>query len=191
MKFLLKGLAPFLLMSILVVASCDKNEPEEPQIPNEEELITSLYYYLVDPIEEDTVLFSFVDLDGDGGDDPVITNDTLKPNTEYNAYVMVWNELEDPPENITEEVEEEAEEHQFFYLVSNGDILQIAYDDIDPDGYPIGIQTVVNTGDAGSSALQIILRHEPAKDATGVSDGNIENAGGETDIQVDFTVEIQ
>jgi len=39
--------------------------------------------------------------------------------------------------------------------------------------------------------VTITLRHEPAKDATGVSDGDITNAGGETDISVNFPVEIQ
>ena len=37
----------------------------------------------------------------------------------------------------------------------------------------------------------ITLRHEPAKTATGVSGGDITNAGGETDIEVVFDVTVE
>ncbi|HBK71516.1 MAG TPA: type 1 periplasmic binding fold superfamily protein, partial [Flavobacteriaceae bacterium] len=36
-----------------------------------------------------------------------------------------------------------------------------------------------------------ILRHEPNKSASGVSDGDITNAGGETDIEVIFNITVQ
>ena len=35
------------------------------------------------------------------------------------------------------------------------------------------------------------LRHEPAKDASGVAAGDITNAGGETDIEVTFDVTVE
>ena len=43
----------------------------------------------------------------------------------------------------------------------------------------------------GSGTITVTLRHEPNKDAAGVSSGDIANAGGETDIEVTFNVEIQ
>ena len=49
----------------------------------------------------------------------------------------------------------------------------------------------LTTGDAASGNITIILRHEPVKDAEGVSDGDITNAGGETDISVTFPVVVQ
>ena len=51
--------------------------------------------------------------------------------------------------------------------------------------------TTLTTGEAGTGTLSIILRHEPAKDASGVSDGQIANAGGETDIEVSFNITIE
>ena len=37
-----------------------------------------------------------------------------------------------------------------------------------------------------SATMTVILRHEPNKAGAGVSDGDITNAGGETDIEVTF-----
>ena len=65
------------------------------------------------------------------------------------------------------------------------------YEDEDGDGNPIGLETTMITGDPSTGTLTVILRHEPDKNADGVSDGDITNAGGETDIEVDFPVVIK
>jgi len=44
--------------------------------------------------------------------------------------------------------------------------------------------------DPGEGGLRITLRHEPNKTAAGVQNGDITNAGGETDIEVTFTFEV-
>jgi hypothetical protein len=100
------------------------------------------------------------------------------------------NELEDPAENITNEIIEEAVDHQFFYSTSIDDLV-IAYDDMDPNGNAIGLETMVSANSANTGTITIILRHEPKKSASGVADGTITNAGGETDIEVTFYVDIQ
>ena len=69
--------------------------------------------------------------------------------------------------------------------------VNIAYNDLDEEGKPIGLSTVLTTGEMGSGTITVTLRHEPNKDAAGVSSGDIANAGGETDIEVTFNVEIQ
>jgi hypothetical protein len=104
------------------------------------------------------------------------------------------NELEDPAEDITLEVAEEELEHQFFYetlFPTELSDVNIAYNDLDEEGNPIGLSTVLTTGEMGSGTITVTLRHEPNKDAAGVSSGDIANAGGETDIEVTFNVEIQ
>ena len=132
-----------------------------------------------------------IDLDGDGEDDPIITNGTLAANTTYSGSLDLLNETESPAESITEEIEEEALEHQFFFDVSN-DLFSVAYDDMDADGNPIGLDFIVTTdATTGTEAFTITLRHEPSKDAAGVSAGDITNAGGETDIEVTFNVTVQ
>ncbi len=174
------------LLATMVYFSCEK----DPDIPNEEELITTLIYTLTPAGGGAPVVFTWRDLDGDGGNPPVITGGNLAANTTYNGVIKLLDETKTPPEDITEEVEEEGEEHQFFFQTTVPG-LTVAYTDTDKDGRPIGIESRLTTTAVGSGSLTIILRHQPNKAAAGVSMGNIANAGGETDIEVTFNVNVQ
>ena len=181
------------VFSMLFITSCEKDEPDDPIIPNEKEVITTLNYTLT-PESGTPIILSFRDLDGDGGNEPIISDGTLASGMSYIGSMELLNELEDPAEDITLEVAEEELEHQFFYETSFPTELSdvnIAYNDLDEEGNPIGLSTVLTTGEMGSGTITVTLRHEPNKDAAGVSSGDIANAGGETDIEVTFNVEIQ
>lgn len=175
-----------LFVATLLFVACSKNDPE---IPNEEELITTLNYTLTSS-SGNTVLLSFVDLDGDGGTAPVITGGTLVANETYTGVLTLLNESETPAESITEEIEEEAEEHQFFFE-SSVTGLSIAYTDEDSNGNPIGLKSTLTTGAANTGSITIILKHEPNKSASGVVGGDVTNAGGETDIEVTFPISVE
>lgn len=185
-KYLLFG-ALLLSVSFLFTA-CDD---EEVVIPNEEELITVVTLTLTPEGSGTPVVLSFTDVDGDGGADPVFSTEALAANTTYSGSITLLNTADGANEDITREVEEEDEEHQLFYTIGAGLNLTVAYDDADADNNPIGLMTTVTTGDASTGNLTITLRHEPDKNATGVAEGNLANAGGETDIEVTFEVEIQ
>jgi hypothetical protein len=173
----------------MVICSCSK---DDPIIPNEEELITTVTYTLTPNDGGQAVVFSFQDLDGDGGNEPIIQNAILSSGTTYSGTLELLNEVEDPVEDITDEVREEGADHQFFFQISNGSNLSIDYNDSDVGGFPIGIETIVTTGEPqANGGLTIVLKHEPEKDASGVQSGDIANAGGETDIQVNFEFSIQ
>lgn len=179
----------YFLFALLTISfiSCD---PDDPDDVNEEELITTVTYTLSPTSGGSDVVLSFQDLDGDGGNDAIIVGGTLNSNTTYNGSLTLLNESEDPVEDITEEVQEEDDEHQFFFQVDNLD-MAVQYEDMDGDGNPVGLLTTVTTRSAGSGTLTVILKHEPVKDAQGVSSGDISNAGGETDISVTFPVTVQ
>ena len=70
-------------------------------------------------------------------------------------------------------------------------MISTSYSDADANNLPIGIQNKVQTGAASEGTFTITLRHEPAKPAEGVSDGDITNAGGETDVEVTLPISIQ
>jgi|TARA_B110000908_G_C10256217_1_gene455662 hypothetical protein len=176
--------------SLLFITSCKKDEPEDPIIPNEEEVITTLNLTLTPDVGGTPVLLTFQDLDGDGGNPPTITGGTLDTSANYTCSLELLNELEIPAGDISQEVQEEAEEHQFFFHTSVSG-LNIAYDDMDANGNPIGLSTIVTTNEVSSGTITVTLRHLPNKDASGVSTGDITNAGGETDIEVTFDVEVQ
>jgi len=108
----------------------------------------------------------------------------------YSGSLELKNESESPAEDITAEIAEEDDEHQFFFESSITG-LSVAYDDQDGDGNPIGLMSTLTTGSAASGNLIITLKHEPMKSATGVSSGDITNAGGETDIAVTLPINVQ
>ena len=129
----------------------------------------------------------YQDLDGDGPDAATVTvSGSLNANTTYDGSIVLLNETEDPAENITEEIEEEDLDHQFFYTVGSGLDVAAEYGDADSQGNPLGLSFILNTGVASSGGLTFTLRHEPNKPNTG-----LENAGGETDIEVTFDVTVE
>jgi hypothetical protein len=175
-----------LALPIMFFVACNDDDPE---IENEEEVITTMTLTLT-KADGSSKVFSFQDLDGEGGNEPVITTEPLEANTEYSVQIELLNETETPSENITEEIEEEDDEHQFFYQVDIVN-MNVFYEDMDDDGNPIGLSTTFRTISAGTGTLTVILRHEPDKFAEGVADGLIANAGGETDIEVEFDLVIE
>ncbi len=188
MKFKMKQFFLFLtVILVLLMTSCK----DDPDIINGEEVITTLNYTLTPDDGGTDVVLSFRDLDGDGGNDPVVTSGTLSANQTYTGSITLLNESVTPAENITEEIEEEDEDHQFFFQSSLSNVT-VAYTDQDSDGNPIGLSSTLTTGAASAAGtLTIILRHEPIKTASGVANGEIANAGGETDIEVAFTIDVQ
>jgi hypothetical protein len=189
--------AALLIAALFTIGACKKDDdvpvtPTDP--PNEEEVITTAILTLIDTVGavDDTSRLIFRDVDGEGGNAPEITSDTLTNGHHYLGFIRLLNEAGDPVEDITEEVEEEATVHQFFFEVT-GAALTWTYADTDVNGKPIGLRTSWDApaGPASSGSLKVTLRHEPDKNAPGVSDGDITNAGGETDLEVTFPVAIR
>ena len=111
---------------------------------------------------------------------------SFSENTQYQGAVRFLNETETPAEEITDEVIEEADEHQVFYTISEGLNITTTYLDFDSNGNPLGINITLETGEASSGSLTITLRHEPVKPNDG-----LDSAGGETDVTTTFDVSIE
>lgn len=188
----MKTLKRILTLSMLVGAfiACDNDDDTPPPVV-EEEVITTMTITLTPNGGGTPVIMQTRDADGDGPNAPVVTDPvTLDANTTYNGSIVLLNELESPAEDITEEVEEKDDEHQFFFQATNA-IATFAYDDADGNGNPIGLSFTLTTGAAGTGTVTVTLIHEPMKDASGVSNGDITNAGGEEDIAETFNVVVQ
>ena len=165
--------------------SCDDDD-DTPDPVNEEEVITTMNVTLVAHDGSGTVFMSSVDDDGEGPNLPVVTvSGPISSMTSYSGMVEFLNESEDPAEDITEEVIEEADEHQVFFS-TNGVFLDFVYGDFDSNGNPLGTQFVLAPEGTGSGTITITLVHEPAKPNDGLS-----TAGGETDIEVTFDVVVE
>jgi len=183
MNFNPKTVLGFLAAGLLTV-SCS-NDDDDPEVINDEEVITTMNVTLT--AASGNITLQSQDLDGDGPNAPVIDiSGNLAANTTYSGSIELLNETESPAEDITEEVAEEDDEHQFFFSAS-GAVTGTDYADQDGDGNPVGILFTLTTGDAGNGTLQITLRHEPKKP----NDGSLSDAGGETDIAQTFNVVIE
>ncbi len=183
------------LLSLMAIAlftfsACSDDDDAAPQIINEEEVITTVNITLTD--ENGNVKnLSLADSDGDGPTPPVANADNLDANTVYSGTIEFLNELKTPVEDITVEVAEEDDEHQVFYVPSSNLNTTINYNDQDATGNPVGLDFTLTTGEASNGSLTVLLIHLPVKEANGVSNGDPTNAGGETDVEVVFSINIQ
>jgi hypothetical protein len=82
-------------------------------------------------------------------------------------------------------------EHQLFFQASEA-IGVFSYADADMNGKPIGLAFTLKTGATGATGtIVVILRHEPLKSADGVASGSITNAGGATDAQITYPIQVK
>ncbi len=180
-------LLALLFISSLAIACSSDDDGDGDDHDSEEELITTVIYTLTNNADNaDEVALTFTDLDGEGGTDGIYDiSGPLTANATYTGGIKLWNATENPAEDITEEVEDEADEHEFFYSSTAG--LTITKTDVDGDGNPVGIATTVTTGSAATGSLTVILKHEPTKP----NDGTATGAGGSTDVEVSYSIEVQ
>ncbi|MBX2843119.1 MAG: hypothetical protein KTR26_15225 [Flammeovirgaceae bacterium] len=195
--FKLKHYYFLLFFSLATFVSCDDNETPEPEI--EEEEITTLNLTFTPEGGGDIVEATWKDLDGDGGNTPEISDISLANGQSYLMEIELLNENESPTENITDEVKEKAQVHQFFYTGSAifSNYINVSYADKEADyppntgDKPVGLKGNIQAINTGSGTLTLTLKHEPDKEAAGVSDGDITLSGGESDIEASFNITIQ
>ena len=167
---------------MLLFTACEKEVDDS----NEEEEITTLKYTLTPVGGGTATILSIRDFNGDN---PIVIGGPLLPNQSYRGTLELLNENITPVEDVTVEVKEEDEDHQFFFDIKVAGV-SITYQDQDADGNPIGLVTTLATGTAATGTLDISLRHLPIKSAAGVASGDPTNAGGEVEIEVTFPIDV-
>ena len=167
--------------------SCNDDD-DTPEPINEEEVITTMTVTLVNMMDgTDVVTMQTQDLDGDGPNEPdVNVSGPISAGHTYTGSIVWLNEMEDPAENITEEIIEEQDEHQVFFSAA-GVGIDFDYVDFDSNGNPVGTQFTLTAAEGpGSGSVTITLVHEPEKP----NDGS-PPAGGSIDIQTTFQVTVE
>ena len=174
----------------LVVVSCKKDEvkPAEPTPPNENELITTLELKFSGKGvlgNDTTFVVTFNDPDGDGGNLPTqFETIHLLKNSTYKVEVTLLDKSKTPAETISNEVLAEANDHLFFYSSNPTGLVDVLITDKDSNGKNLGLKSTWTTTNAGSGKVKVKLMHQP-----GVKDGT--SATGDTDIEVDFQVNVK
>ena len=188
------GLLLLATMLVLPFTACDDDPSSVDEGPGEEELITLIRLTLTELDAQgnattNTTSVSWEDADGEGGNAPTIGTLSLAAGTSYSGTIELLDTTQNPPEDITEEVEEEAEEHQFFYELSGSGAARVTVTitDEDANNLPVGLEYLVEVSAGGSdtASLNVVLSHydEGPKNGTDRSD--------ESDIDIDIPVNIQ
>ncbi len=174
--------------SILLLASCKKDQVEEP---NEEELITTMRLTFVPVGAGSPVTYQFDDADGPGGLPATQDEIVLATSTTYDVTVQLLNKTVTPADDITGEVADEPGSHRFYYEPTNGTLVTVNGFDTDAEGIPVGITSRWVTGAASMGNMTVTLRHyagtPPGKEATDPSN----SSKSSTDIEVVFDMKIQ
>jgi hypothetical protein len=184
---------PVAAVFIFVSAGCKEDNPAEPDPGNPQELITKVVLTLTENGTGNVAMATFSDPDGDGGVAPSIGTLSVKAGSTYNGAIALMDESKNPPDDITAEIEEEADAHQFFYT-PRGDLagrVTVTITDKDSRNLPVGLAyTMAVTAGApvagtAANSLKVALSHyEPASAKDGTTPSS------ETDVEIDFPVNI-
>ena len=186
-----RGVAALALVGALTLSACSSGEPEGGV--GEEELITQVTLALT-PDDGGLTQTLQVTFDADGNN-PVFSPAQLRlsPGVTYAGSIDLRDTINN--EDITEEIEDEAEEHLFSYTLSPASAGTVTITDTESDYGPnngadlaVGIEfeVAVSDGASGSGTMTALLYHfDPQEGAVKTSSTDTSD---EIDVEVDVPV---
>lgn len=187
MKKIFNHIMMLVFASTFLLTSCKKFEPGED---NEEEVITTMNLHFTPAGGGPVLTYSFDDADGPGGNPPVQSAIVLAPNTIYHVKLELLNKTVSPADTITNEVQEEAAAHRFYYTVSAGNPITVTDFDNDANGIPLGINSQWATGNAANGTLTVTLRHYPGTPPDKQTADPVNSPKSSTDVDIIFSTKI-
>ena len=188
----------YAVLTLFIFTACEEDEAA-PEEENEVEVFTDVKLVFTPTGGGAAVEAAAQDPDGAGVQElQVLGAINLAENTSYTLTMVIENCLESPCELMNEEIEEEDDEHQFFFAFTNdaftspagnGNIDSasdpINYNDSDGNGNSLGLNTSWTTGSASTGTFTVQLQHQPdVKTATSGS------TDGDTDFALTFNLNI-
>lgn len=146
-----------LLATAFTLNACDKDDDEDE--PNDEEVITTVRMIYTIPGTTGVTTATWEDLDGPGGNNPVIDTIKLATNKTYNAAVLVLDRTKTPVDTISYEILEEDDEHRFYYEIFAGSNINVSNLNKDKNGVTLGVTSTWTTLGAATGSARITLRH--------------------------------
>ena len=216
MRTWMRRTAPLCLLGLaMAVPACDSEDDDHGDEHGESEVISRVTLTFTPDGGGDAVVASFDDPDGDGGMSGSSDAITLAAGTSYTMTVEFVNALEDPAEDITEEIREEAEEHMVLVYgdavtgpagVGSNVLVSHAYADVESDygmnavgdDLPVGLANTMTATNAGTAEFRVMLRHLPELNGEAQKTGDLVDTfasggatAGEVDVAVDFELTVQ
>ncbi|MEO0571129.1 MAG: GTP cyclohydrolase [Bacteroidota bacterium] len=202
MKFFRNYQLMTILSATLFIVSCsDDDEMSAPPEEEELEVITDVTLVFTDS-NGTAVRASANDPDGEGVQGLVVADPiSLSRDMQYTLTFEIFNNLETPGEDIGEEIQEEDDEHQFFFSfttdafdspMGNGNVDTasdpVNYDDRDENGNAVGLETTWTTPvtPLAGGNFTVLLKHQP-----GVKTSTSTSEDGDTDFNLSFVLNIQ
>ena len=181
---------------------------EDPKKEDTPELTTKVTLTFTPDAGGSAIVVTATDPDGLGTQDIIADGEIdLAVNATYTLTLALINELAQPSEpeyDITAEVEEEGDEHQFFFSWTNdvfsdpagngnvdnrSDVVNYTggFNARDVNNRPLGLTTTwTSKASAASGSFRVLLKHQPDLKSD-TSDSNT----GETDLDITFTINVQ
>ena len=188
----------YAVLTLFIFTACEEDEAA-PEEENEVEVFTDVKLVFTPTGGGAAVEAAAQDPDGAGVQElQVLGAINLAANTSYTLTMVIENCLESPCELMNEEIEEEDDEHQFFFAFTNDSFTSpagngnmdnasdpINYIGFDGNGNPVGLNTNWTTGSASTGTFTVQLQHQPdVKTATSGS------TDGDTDFALTFNLNI-
>lgn len=161
---------------------------------NPEEVITTVTLTFTPDGGGNPVEATYRDLNPDDAEPPELFEEiVLDSGNTYTLTLTLLNETDAPPENVTDEISEEDDEHQFFFQgPAVGSLVTVDYADMDENGLPVGLVNNVQATTAGTEpeGFRVILKHQPPEGGVPVKTMNsgINDGGTDVDLAFDITV---
>jgi hypothetical protein len=170
------------LLAGLIIMGCKKKKEEDVE---EEENITTVKVTLTPVTGGTAQTFTWKDVDGPGGNAPIIDQIVLPASIPSTCSLQFLDESKTPAVDITPEIIAEGTDHQVYYEATGVSVTVTSLNS-DANSLPLGNTSFWGNSGAGNGSMKITLKHKPgakkAGDAVTV---------GETDIEVTFPVKIQ
>lgn len=188
MKKQLVRISMAIALTGLLFSACKKDKDKEE---NEEEVITTMVLKLT-PTSGGAILeYKYDDADGPGGSSPTKDVVTLATNETYDVEVLLLNKTVNPVDTVTEEVEEEAEAHRFYFEPTAGSNITVSGLDTDANNVPVGLNSAWTTTAAATGKIKITLRHYPGNPPGKAVADLVTSTKSSTDMEVEFDTKVQ
>lgn len=166
---------------------------------HDHELITTVLLDFQEETSGDIITAAWTDVELSGS--PTADDIVLSIDQRYRVSVSFLNELEQPVEDITPEIDDESDEHQIFFTGDPmGRLVEHSYLDSDANGLPIGLDNDFLPLDIGDGVLTLTLRHLPPESEQVIkveglneiaqTDG-LSALPGASDVEVDFLLFVE
>ncbi len=172
----------FAALAMISFNAC-KDDDKDDNHDDENELITTAKITFTHSVSGTTKTFGWSQ---PGGPGTTITVDTIRlhPDSLYQAAITILDESKNPVSDVTEEIKELQDDHQFFYTSGTGR-LTISNLDKDSKNLPLGLHFSAQTSTNGNAngTLKVVLKHY-----TTAAPKSTDPQVGSTDLDITFPV---